>query len=102
MELSAALGKGPLSRKICSLLVHSWENVKTVEAFKGPCKPPLSQLASQETVQRFELFFGFFLNQNLRLVSTLGYQQGEHKFCRKTLKKTVFSTSATLDRQIEL
>lgn len=59
IKLSAALGKGSLSQKICSFLVQSRENVKIVEVFKWTGKSPFSQLARQETVQGFELL-GFF------------------------------------------
>lgn len=45
--ISAALGNGSLSQKICSFFVQSPKKVKVMEIFTGPGKSPFSQLTHQ-------------------------------------------------------
>lgn len=47
IKLSAALGNGSLSQKICSFLVQSRKKVKVMEIFTGPGKSLFSQLTHQ-------------------------------------------------------
>lgn len=76
---------------------------KMSKLWKSSRSPESHLLASLHINRQYRaLSCGGFLTQNLRSISTLGYQQGEHKFRRKTLEKTVFPTSATLDKQTEL
>lgn len=93
----------PLSYKICFVLVQNRENIKMMEIQEGAgrsvyCTP----IDNKDFVK---LFLSWRTKtQYVTVISTLGYQQGEQKFCSKSLgkKKTMFLLSTNLDRLVEL